>query len=337
MSDLVKGKGAGLAAEAGAPASDRLAHFPIALFASVMGSAGFAIATHRLEQVVGAGATASTAIAAFAAVLFVVIAVIYVAKIIRRPAAVLADWRHPVRLSFFPTVSIALLLLAICALQLAPQVAESLWLIGMTLHLYVSFTIVSVWIGQRAFEPPHLNPVWFIPAVGNIVVPLAGVPLGYVEVSWFFFSIGVLFWLVLVSLVFNRLIFHNPLPERLLPTLMILVAPPAVAFLAYMRLTEGALDPFARVLFYAGLGLFLLVAFQVQRLATLHFALSWWAYSFPLAALTTAAAVYSEAVDSLVLRVGFFTLYGLLAAVMALLLFLTIRAIARDEICRPET
>lgn len=315
---------------------DRLAHFPVAFFASVMGTAGLALATHRLELLLGAGAAASGAIAAFAGALFVALAAVYSLKAIRRPAAVLAEWRHPVRLSFFATISISLMLLATTALPHARQAAEILWPIGATLQLAASLAILSSWIGRRKFEPPHLNPAWFIPAVGNIVAPLAGAQLGYLEASWFFFAVGVLFWLMLATLVFNRLIFHDPLPERLVPTLMILVAPPAVGFLAYMRLGGHALDPFARILFYAAVGLFLLVAAQIRRLAALSFTLSWWAYSFPLAALAVATSVYAEAVGGGAFKAGFVALYGLLAGVIALLVALTARAIARGDICRPE-
>ena len=37
-----------------------------------------------------------------------------------------------------------------------------------------------------------------------------------------------------------------PLPERLLPTVFILIAPPAVGFIAYVRLT-GGVDVFAQI------------------------------------------------------------------------------------------
>jgi tellurite resistance protein len=69
----------------------------------------------------------------------------------------------------------------------------------------------------------------------------------------------------------------------------------------------------------------------------LRFALSWWAYSFPVAALTTATAVYGEATGSAFLKAGFVALYVVLAAVMTLLALLTIRALARGDILRPES
>ena len=43
------------------------------------------------------------------------------------------------------------------------------------------------------------NP-WFIPVVGNIIVPIAGVDDAPAEVSWFFFSFGLIFWIALFTL-----------------------------------------------------------------------------------------------------------------------------------------
>ena len=72
-----------------------------------------------------------------------------------------------------------------------------------------------------------VTPVLYIPVVGNILVPLAGIPLGYPMVSWFFFGIGMFFWPVLTAMVFVRQV-QQPMPDRLLPSWFILTAPPAV-------------------------------------------------------------------------------------------------------------
>ncbi len=63
-----------------------------------------------------------------------------------------------------------------------------------------------------------MSPVWFIPVVGNILVPLAGVVHARRTRSRFFFSTGLIFWIVLQTLFFYRIFFHHPLPEKLLPT-----------------------------------------------------------------------------------------------------------------------
>jgi len=58
------------------------------------------------------------------------------------------------------------------------------------------------------------------------------VALGFVELSWFFFSVGLIMWAVMFTIIMNRIIFHNPLPQKLMPTLFILIAPPAVALIS---------------------------------------------------------------------------------------------------------
>ncbi len=116
--------------------------------------------------------------------------------------------------------------------------------------------------------------------MGNVIAPVAGIDLGYIEISWFFMSIGLLFWMVLLSLVMNRLIFHDPLPKRLQPTLVVLIAPPAIAFVAWTEIA-GGVDAFARLLLNAAYLFTLIVAVQLPRILRLSFSLSFWALSFP--------------------------------------------------------
>jgi tellurite resistance protein len=164
---------------------------------------------------------------------------------------------------------------------------------------------------------------------------VSGLPLGYVELSWFFFSIGMLFWLVLFTIIFYRILFHNPIPARLTPTLFILIAPPAVGFVAYTKLA-GTLDSFARVLFFSAVFLTLLLFTQVRRFARLQFFLSWWAYSFPLAAITIASFVMQDLTGNSSYRLLGMGLLGVLTLVVGMLIVRTLWAIRAKGICVPE-
>lgn len=319
----------------GAPASARLAYFPISFFATVMGLAGLTLATLRLEHHLGVAPLASPLLLALAASAFVAIAGLYGVKIVRHPGAVRDEWHHPIKIAFFPTISISLILLATALQPFLPGAAIVVWSAGATLHLVATWAIVSMWITGAQYEAPHMNPAWFIPAVGNVLVPLVGAQHGLVEVSWFFLAVGIVFWLVLLTLVFNRLVFHQPLPAHLLPTLCILIAPPAVAFLAYVSLT-GMVDGAARLLYYPALFFFLLVVGQLPTLMRLAFALSWWAYSFPLAALTVATFVMAERTGNAVLEAAAFGFYVLLLLVVGGLAVRTVRAIRAGAICQPH-
>lgn len=314
---------------------DRLTHFPVSFFSTVMGTAGLVIAWEQALQALGLPADALRWAVLVVALQLTVIGGIYALKVLRRPEAVREELRNPVKLNFFATMSISLVLLAIASARFWPGPAEGLWMAGAGLHLLFTLYVLNVWMHRSDFEPHHMNPAWFIPVVGNVLVPVAGARFGHIEISWFFFSIGMVFWGVLFAIIINRILFHQPLPQRLMPTLFILIAPPAVGFIAYVGLT-GGVDPIARVLLGIALFLTLLLLVQIPRFARLRFFLSWWAYSFPLAAVTTASFVMARVSG----ETGYVWLAeGLLVlttAVIVLLLVMTVAEIRVKGICRPE-
>jgi tellurite resistance protein len=132
--------------------------------------------------------------------------------------------------------------------------------------------------------------------VGNVTAAFAGVPLGFPEISWFLFAIGLGFWLTFLPLLLNRLIFHHePLPGRQAPALAVLIASPAVICLAWLELT-GRVDETYRIILFVAL-FFVLLVLRLWRLAA-HSPVSvaWWTYTFPSAALATAVVHYREQV-----------------------------------------
>ncbi len=313
----------------------RLRNFPVSWFAMIMGLAGFSIAWRLAEDALGFPAL-SGYFCALSVGVFVVLAVAYLVKYLRYRDAVIEEFRHPIKMSFVATFSVALVLLAAALLDLAPALSRYVWVFGASLHLLVTLYVIATWLSASTFQIQHMNPAWFIPVVGNIIVPIAGVHHASVEISWFFFSVGVVFWLVLMTIIFYRVIFHDPLPGKLLPTLFILIAPPAIGFVAYIALT-GQLDIFGRVLYYVGLFLTLLLVTQIHRFARLPFALSWWAYSFPLAAITSASVRMYQLTSLPGFAVIAYILLALLTVVIAFLFARTVLAVARKEICVEES
>ena len=82
---------------------------------------------------------------------------------------------------------------------------------------------------------PSITPVLFIPVVGNVVAPLAGVSLGHEVWSVMQLAIGVFFWPVVMALLVARRVGHSPLPDRILPSWFISLAPPSVIGLSLMQ------------------------------------------------------------------------------------------------------
>lgn len=313
----------------------RLKNFPVSFFSMIMGLAGLTIATEKVEPMLGLGNGFSLVLSILSLAVFLLLLTFYVIKIIRHKDAVIGEFNHPIKLHFFPTISISLLLLSVVFINENQLLSQILWVLGALLHLFLTLKIITMWIEHSHFEIAHMNPSWFIPAVGNIIVPVAGTLYAPIEISWFFFSIGLMFWIILLVIFFNRVIFHQSLPNKLLPTLFILIAPPAVGVVSYFRLTKG-IDNFSNVLYYFGLFLLLLLCFQIRKFTKIQFFLSWWAYSFPVAAITIATTVmYHQTGSALFYKLAFILYFALL--ILVLLLFIrTLKAIFNGEICVEE-
>lgn len=311
---------------------ERLVYFPISFFAIVMGLSGLTIAWRAAGGNIGI--PISYILGSITSCIMLVIFALYTKKFIHYKDAVIEELKHPIRINFFPAFSISLLLLSV-VWQDFPTASFALWGVGAILQLLLTLYVMSSWIHHTHYTLAHANPSWFIPVVGNIIVPITGSAQGYHELSWFFFSIGIMFWLILLTIVFYRLFFHDPLPPKLVPMLFILLAPPSVGFVSYTSLV-GEIDVFARILFYVALFLALLLTINLQRFMKIPFFISSWAYSFPIAALTIATAKMSHFTQSLV----FIGLSKLMLCVLTLLLawlvVRTIRAIKAKAICQPE-
>lgn len=308
-------------------------------FAIVMGLAGLSLAWHAAVPVLGDGAgAAAVVIAALAAVVFAALAAASALRASRYPQAWAEDLRHPVRHAFVAAMPIAVLLLVTTAVASGGRGVwlEALWWIAGLAQLSV-----TVWVMSRWWRPPAspgalwagVTPVLFIPIVGNVLMPLAGVPLGQPAWAAAQFGIGVLFWPVALVLLLARLAVQGPWPDRLLPSAFILVAPPAVVGLGVLRF-EG---PPTVVWALWGIAVFSLLwaATLLRRIAALPFGMAHWGMSFPMAAFT-----------ALTLRLapptGPFAMLGVasLAAtslLVAALLLATWRGLRGGTLLAPET
>ena len=135
--------------------------------------------------------------------------------------------------------------------------------------------------------------------------------------------------------VFYRIIFHEPIVDRLFPTLFILIAPPAIGFVSYAKLV-GQVDGFGKMLYFFALFLTFLLFSQIRYFRKVKFFLSYWAYAFPLAAMSIAsAAMYHE--TNVAVYKGLHVLFLVLVLVLIFNFFCkTIRAAYRRELCVEE-
>ena len=312
-----------------------LQFMPIQLFAIIMGLSGFAIMFAKAYHILGMPYWIYTTILFIDTALFLVIFTAYMFKIVLYTQEVKKEFYHPVKSSFMAAISISFLLLSIAFYDYAPTLSILLWCIGTPLQLVFTLIIIRYWI-HNDLKVVHSNPAWFIPIVGNVLVPIIGVEAAPMYISLFFFSLGIFFWIVLFTITMNRIVFHHQLAKKFIPTFFIFIAPPAVGFVSYFRITNGSIDMFSMFLYFIALFTLLLLLFMIKMYDVKEFFISWWAYTFPLAAITIATLMLEMTFHNTLTYVASIALMTLTTLVVGFVTYRTILACKAHAICISE-
>lgn len=318
-------------------------------FALVMGLSGLTLAWHRASGVLGEMADGiALVLGLVAALVFLVLLVASFVRWQRYPAALAEDLKHPVRHAFVAAFPVSLLLLATVGVALGGVVEpvgpvwNAMWWIGSLLQLWATVWTLSRWLSpavapQPGAAPvlwPTITPVLLIPVVGNVVVPLAGLPLGHTLWSALQFGIGALLWPVVLTLILARRIAHSALPDRILPSWFITVAPPAVIGVVLAQWQA----PLPLVAGAWGVGLFFLLwsATIVRRIASQPFSVAFWAFSFPLAAFTVLTLRLAELSESHTMQTAGVLMLAVTSVAILWLGFSTVRGLREGSLLAPE-
>ncbi|RXJ82768.1 SLAC1 anion channel family protein [Arcobacter sp. F2176] len=313
---------------------NRLKSFPVTMFAIIMGLSGLSLVYSKANEVLGINKIFYEIFSFFTIIIFFIILIIYFIKMMKYDEEVKAEFSHPTRINFFTAISISFILVSMLFKPFNIQVSHSLFTIGTVLQLFFTFYTFKFWI-NTPLNIKHSSPAWFIPIIGNLVIPIAGIDFLSENVLMYFFSIGIFFWIIMFSIILNRIIFHDKFTQKFMPTLFILIAPPSVGFLAYYKLTSS-LDVFSIVLFNLGLFFTLLLFFMYKNFLKIKFFISWWAFTFPLASMTISTLLlYSINKEIIYYYLSYFFIVCT-TCVVGIVAINTIKDIVKNEICIME-
>jgi C4-dicarboxylate transporter/malic acid transport protein len=337
-------------------------------FATVMGTAAVGMAAYAnpgdLTATRGLAHGSGVLLVAVAAALAVVLSGAYLARWVRHPGPAMADLRHPVLGAMYATAPGGLLVLAVAVNAVSPSlpvagptmvaVVAVLTVLGALLGLTISLTFAfGLFTGST--PAPMINGGWFIPPVVTIIIPVALAALVphtapstarlLVALGYAFFGMGLLLFLLVISLLHDRLVLHPLPPAPLAPTLWIALGPVGVGALALLTLANAATGVLGRqapaVHTLSLLAATALWGFGAWWLATatillvrylragrLPYGPGWWAFTFPLAAYTLATLALARSWDTPALTWTAVTLFTALVAFWATVVVATIRAVA---------
>ena len=274
---------------------DSLQYLPVGLFGSTVAMADLSIAWKAGAVTFGLPTVISAAIGILTAAMFVLLLSLYILKLIRYHEAAKAELLDPITEHFLGTLFISAVLLGVVAVPFSLAVARILWCcgtVGGMAFIYVLMgRLYKGRLNPESAVPPVLIPGLTVLNAANAVRAMQFGIWGN-EINGILFSFGIAYVLLFFVIITHRLIYGGVLALFLEPTLLLMSAPFAVSFLAYVG-PGDRVNSFASVFFFFGLLLFVVLFFDVFKKG-LPFMISWWASCFSLGALTNAAIRYAN-------------------------------------------
>jgi tellurite resistance protein len=285
----------------------------------------------EVAKALGTSLAVADAINILAAVAWAVITVAYLRQGWR---TVLADARDPATTPFVSLVLITPLLLGAALYSFAPLAGQLIVAVFLAGTLLVGGWLSGEWI-MTDLDPAKAHPGYFLPTVaGGFVAADAAALVGLRPVAEAAFGFGALSYVLLNSIISNRLFFRPRLPAALTPTLAIDLAPPAVGGIAYLALFGPTLGT------YIFGGYTVLMALVQVRLipwyVRLRFDSSFWAFTFAYAAVAAYAVEWLDLKRPAGERVYGYVVLALVSCFIAVIAVRSLISLARGQFLPPR-
>ncbi len=261
---------------------------PASFFGMVLGLIGLGGAWRAAHGVWGVPALVGESVMVAGVAVWAVVMALFALKwLFARPLA-LAEARHPVQCCFIGLAGVSTLLVALAAGPYSHTLAVALLAAGAAFTFgFAVWATGQLWRGER--ELAAATPVLYLPTVaGPYVTAIVCGALGFADWGQLAFGVGLFSWLAMESVLLNRFQHGAALAPALRPTLGIQIAPSVVGAAAYLSVTQGPPDVFARALVGYGLFQVVLMLRLLPWILRQPLSAAYWAFTFGLTALSSA-------------------------------------------------
>jgi tellurite resistance protein len=269
-----------------------VARIPLNTFAIGFGLAGLAEAWSTASESLGIPVVVAQAFWLLVASVWMSLIVAHLVRGAASEVSSAEQLRHPVQGPIAALVPVTGMLIAGNVASFSAAAGVTIFLLALATSAVFAGWMVAVWL-RGGLQLDSVHGGWLLPTVaaglvGADVAAEVGLPL----LGWALFGVGAFFWSIMTLLVMARLAFGDPLPDPLVPTTAILLAPPGVAGVAWFAL--DGLHPSAGAAAIAGLAALLTLTqvALIPRYRRLRFSLGFWSFTFPVAAVTVEAMLW---------------------------------------------
>jgi tellurite resistance protein TehA-like permease len=231
-----------------------------------------------------------------------------------------------------------------------------LWTVGTLYGLFLAARVMYLLVAVFRVERAGCSPTWLLPVVAPMVSAALGPALiphlpaagqareTMLAVCVALFGAGLPAVLVLLPGIWSRLVHEGPLPATLIPTLFLVLGPLGQSVTAVTQFAAEAssvspalVDPLHAFALLYGIPVigFALLWLAVAGAATVRglrngmpFAMTWWAYTFPVGTCVTGSAGLAKLTGLTVFDALAVGLFGALVAAWAIVGARTLRGLA---------
>ena len=315
-----------------------LLRFPVVLFGAPLGIVSQSVLYHSVSKWHTGGFVGSLCASlnwgfwVCGNSLFVIVALLYAARVASYPWTLRREWSHDVRSNFAFAPIMILLLSALGAPESlrSESAMKALWWVCNIWYVLLALPLYQSWYRKASRTLHHGNPTYQIAVVSNFLLATVGFKLGYMDLPLANLAIGFVFQ----TTVFIGLFTATPPPhiydeaERgdearnvrsdsiftpcctvwltrpskiwtirdpsLNPVMFLFIAPPSLASVSVAGYAKSFDNPLSLGCFFLGLFMYALQIASINVFFCLPFTPSWWAYTFPMTAAATASVAYAK-------------------------------------------
>jgi len=251
---------------------------PPAIFTVALGFLGLGLAWHKAALVLPVPTAPGDLLMGISTTFFGFFALSYLAKVVARPRVFYEDMKTPPARGGVSAIGMGLMVLAAVLFSFG-WALPVLWWAGVVVQIIVSL-LVLLRMSHDAPEIRAFNPFQYLTFVGLIVAPIGGVPLGYVQASFWLSMLSLVSFIVITIGYTIKLIRVRP-PQPLRPALVIVLSPLSLFAMMFMQVNEGVA---AQVFYWLSWAAALVLLALARWLTKGGWTPVWGAFTFPIAA-----------------------------------------------------
>ncbi|MGC9459088.1 hypothetical protein [Vibrio genomosp. F10] len=263
--------------------SNTLLRLPIALVSASMGVSGLATGIQASQLVFIKPLIIP--LASLAAFILTVMILSMIARMAFDAKGLKDEVRVATKRNFFACSTITIFLLS--GLVREHEVYQTaLWLVGTVIQVPLLLAILIGWGIYKEKTLTELNPTFLIPPLANVVCSIFS-PVEYIGISHLMYFTGMLIGIVVYIAILVKTLQGKAPPVPLYPTFFIGLATPSMLLLGYLKIV-GFTDRIAAGMYVWSLLIIVALAINMKKFEGMKFGVSTWAFTFPLAAFSTA-------------------------------------------------